>query len=62
MGRSISFERYLRSLPADERRRIEDAESAYLESTAKRNASLERDYADSLTGHAEAGQSKRRRE
>lgn len=50
MPRSLRFEQYLRSLPLEERKRIEKAEAEYLASTQARNAALERDFADSLLG------------
>jgi hypothetical protein len=50
MPRSLQFEHYLRTLPLDERKRIEAAESEYLARTQSRNAALERDFSDSLKG------------
>lgn len=50
MPRSIRFEHYLRTLPLEERRRIEKAEADYLDSTQARNAALERNFADSMVG------------
>lgn len=50
MPRSIRFEQYLRTLPLEERKRIEKAEADYLVSTQARNAALERDYHDSMLG------------
>lgn len=53
MPRSLQFEHYLRSLPLEERKRIEAAESEYLVRTHSRNAALERDFSDSLKGVAD---------
>lgn len=50
MPRSFQFEQYLRTLPLEERKRIEAAESEYLVRTQARNAALERDFSDSLLG------------
>lgn len=50
MPRSLAFEQYLRSIPMEERKRIEAAESEYLARTHSRNAALERDFNDSLKG------------
>lgn len=53
MPRSRRFEQYLRSLPLEERKRIEKAEAEYLASTQARNAALKRYFADSLLGISE---------
>lgn len=50
--RSLSFQRYVESLPLEEQAKIRQAERDYLESTRSRNAALDRDFTEALTGVA----------
>lgn len=58
MPRSYRFELYLRSLPSEERKRIEQAEAEYLESRRSRDAAYERDFADSMVGAVDGDSSR----